>query len=180
MTAAQVHPPPPPRGSPPRYIGNSNPTSLLKFAGIWTAASLFATVLMLLIGEPFWADWILDARGVTTEGEVLSAKVLPHDPNSGGSSIVAMRVRFHDRRGRAFILEKSVVAGAQTKVVEYDPHDPSVNRLKGGSASLIGYWAFFPMSFLLMGLFLLALALYVSYFARGGASVDPTATPAAK
>ena len=162
-------------------VVRSNPRFLLKFAGIWTAASLFATVLILLIGEPFWADWILDARGVTTEGEVLSAEALPHDPNSGGNSIVAMRVRFHDRRGRAFVVEEHT-SGAQPKrwQVEYDPHDPSVNRLKGGSASTVGYWAFFPMSFVLMGLFLLALALYVNYFARGGASVDPTATPAAK
>jgi len=139
---------------------------LVKFGGIWTAASLLASLVILLIGEPFWADWILDARGITTEGEVLSAKALPNDSHGGGSSIIDIQVRFQDHRGRAFIVDKYVVSNlvAQSgrQKVEYDPHDPSVNRLKGGSASVIGYWALMPLSFLLEGLFLLGFGLHVA------------------
>ena len=143
---------------------------LLKFAGIWTAASLLPTLILLLIGEPFWADWILDARGLTTDGEVLSQEALPNDSHEGGSSIIDIRVRFHDRRGRPFILEGYNVAGSwllqseETKrvQVEYDPEDPSVSRLKGGSASTIGYWALMPVPFLLVGLVLLGFALHMA------------------
>ncbi len=100
---------------------------------------------------------------------MLSRKVLPNDSQDGGSSIVDIRVRAQDRRGRAFIVDKYYVAGhlmqnAQTKrvLVEYDPEDPSRNRLKGGSASVIGYWLLFPVSFLLEGLLLMGFALYMA------------------
>lgn len=150
---------------------SANPPArrLLKFGGIWTAASLLPTLVLLLIGQPVWADWILDARGLTAEGDVLSGKVLPNDSQDGGSSIVDIRVRARDRRGRAFIVDKYYVAGhlmrsAQTQrvLVEYDPEDPSRNRLKGGSASVIGYWLLFPVSFLLEGLLLMGFALYTA------------------
>ncbi len=145
--------------------------STLKFGVIWTAASLLPTVILFLIGNPFWSNWILDARGLTTEGEVVSEEVLPNDPIDGGNSIVDIRVRFLDRQGRAFMLEgynatggwKITESEGKKRVqVEYDPKDPSVNRLKGGSASLIGYWALFPLPFLAVGLFLIGIALYMA------------------
>jgi hypothetical protein len=152
---------------------------LSRFAGIWTAASLLPTVVLLFIGQPFWADWVLDARGVTTWGEVLSEKALPNDHHDGGTSIIDIRVRFHDRQGRAFILERYHAAGSwvipveehlglqrrgepKRALVEYDPEDPSLNRLKGTSASVIGYWVFMPMFFVLVGLVLLGFALYMA------------------
>lgn len=105
------------------------------------------TLLDVLITAPVWHDWRLDARGVATEATPLSMRVVgagSHEANTVVSHYI--RVRFEDEdddehEAELMAADTAVFARVSNKqpiMIEYDPEEPELIRLAGGSASLFG------------------------------------------
>ncbi len=136
---------------------------LLLFGGIWFAVGVLLTSIFLLIGRPFWVDTALDERGISTQAQVVAVRSTHSTVNR--QSVFAIEVAFQGASGRHVAVlpthDHGAIRSAQTKRVlsiEYDPEDPSVVRLQGGSASVFGWLALIPAPFGLIGGVLLVIA----------------------
>lgn len=131
---------------------------LLLFGGIWMAVGLPLTFVFLLIGNPFWVDWRLDESSKTAEATVLSVTEGSSRSNQQRSQVIEVRFIAEDGQKhvtRVSTFDEKAIARAHAKKpvrIEYDPEDPSISRLKGGSASLFGYLALIPVPFAVVGL----------------------------
>lgn len=155
-------PPDPPRPMPFRAFGWGI-KFLLLFGGIWFAVGVLLTSIFLLIGRPFWVDTALDERGISTQAEVVAVRRTHSTVNR--QPVFAIEIAFQGTAGRYSAVLPThaygAIRSAQTERVlsiEYDPEDPSVVRLQGGSASVFGRLALIPAPFGLIGGGLLVIA----------------------
>ena len=149
-------PPPPPR----RFrLGalDSSTVFLLMFGGIWAFVGLTISIAFTAAGGPFWADLVLDRRGV---GALASpAGLRPTSGHVNRRTVFRIDYTFVDaagapRSGSCGTTDLGWIARAEQRQpleIEYDPARPALSRLRGQKVSFFGLFILFPFAFFVVG-----------------------------
>lgn len=133
---------------------------MLLFGAIWAAVGGFVTAIFVLVGGPPWADWLLDARGVTTDATLVDARATSTRLN--GRTLYELTVRAEEAEVRVGTTDLGLVDRArqgQPLRVTWDRQNPSVARLEGERASFFGPFILIPALFGVSGVVLVVLSL---------------------
>lgn len=157
-------PPPPPRPFPLRAL-DAGAAFLLLFGGIWTVVGVAITIGFTIGGGPVWNDLILDRRGVRVEA--MPTAIEPTGAHVNGRQVYRVSFSFLDGAGQphdtdAETTDRALRARAERRErlsIDYDPRQPVLARLTGGSASFFGWFVLFPLAFAVAGLLILRAAL---------------------
>ena len=135
---------------------------LLLFGGIWAFVGCFMTALLTFVGGPVLGDRTLDQRGLRAIGMPIAVESTQSRVN--GRKVQEIRYSFKDRTGASHTasvgsVDEAMIARARAGEplpIEYDPEEPELTRIHGGSASLIGLLFALPLAFGVAGLVILA------------------------
>lgn len=167
MELAKEKPGPPPREHPASALRKANAGTgfLLLFGSIWAVVGVFVTSIFLILDGGPWRDALLDRHAA-----VANARVTGTRPTSGrvnGRRVQEIDYTFQDSAGAdhqgkigttdSALLQQATIG--QALPVEYDPEQPSRNRLRGTKISIFGMFVFMPMAFAAVGLVLVGIAL---------------------
>jgi hypothetical protein len=138
---------------------------MLLFGGIWGLVGVVLTVVFTVVGGPFWNDRILDDRGVRTDAHPF--EVHPTNTRINRRTVQEIQLRFTDRAGQEHVghvgsTSPSVIASARKGepiAIDYDPQDPELIRVAGGSASVFGMLVLMPLGFAAVGAVLFVIGL---------------------
>ncbi|MCA9665335.1 MAG: hypothetical protein KC503_07095 [Myxococcales bacterium] len=149
-TATPQRPPDAPRAVPSKAVAWMVRFFLI-FVVPWFGIAVTCTTVFTLVGGPIWDDWILDARGVKTTARAYRVELTSMRHNR--RTYRRIHARFKDPSGKQHhvsyitLKQREISAGKNHGVfaVEYDPQNPSRNRVRGNTASLFGKWVLLPL-----------------------------------